>query len=158
LKKSFLLTCTIFILISCTEETQRSHLLEFKINNQIYSYEGYAFRYNCYLNNISKGYDWHVFNSGKNAIYIQTYDSTLKKYVYQYPSFRATFTVGQSAGESKTYRATTGELRLLGQEMGDLIGDFHFKMKNILDPLDSLMIGEGYFKIWLEYRDSVLIK
>lgn len=159
MKKYLLLIYSILFLFSCAkEETPKTRLLEFEINSQFYSYEGYAYQYSDYVNDKKKGIDWHVFNLGQNALYIQAYDSTFAKLAFPYPAFQAKYTVELPAGQSKSYQATAGELRLLGQEMGDISGDFHFKMKNILNPLDSLMIEDGYFRIWLEKHDRIFHK
>ncbi|MCU0474341.1 MAG: hypothetical protein MUC93_13435 [Bacteroidales bacterium] len=155
MKKSLFIICTAFFLFSCTEEVPKARLLEFKINGQLNSYEGYAYRYTDYNDDAKLGYDWHIYNLGQNALYIQAYDNTFTKTSFSYPEFQIKYTVELTEGQSKTYEAAGGQFRLLGQEMGDISGDFHFKMKNILNPLDSVMINEGYFRIWLEKRDRI---
>ena len=158
MKKSTLIICSAFFLFSCTEEVPKARLLEFKINGQLYSYEGYAIRYCDYNGDAKLGYDWHIYNLGQNALDIQAYDNTFTKTTFSYPGFQIKYTVELSAGQSKIYESAGGLLRLLGQESGDVSGDFHFKMKNILNPLDSVMIDDGYFRIWLEKRDRVFSK
>jgi hypothetical protein len=159
MKKALLaLLCSLTLIISCTEETPRAELLEYRIGGNLYSYKGYAFRYTDYTNNEKQGYDWHIYNLGQSSLYIQAYDSTYTKTIYPYPEFEAEFTVELSNGNSKVYKATAGEFRIIGQEMGDVLGDFHFKVKNILDPLDSLMITSGYYRIWLEKYDRIFTR
>jgi hypothetical protein len=158
-KVLFILICSLSLIISCTKETPRAELLEYNIDGQLYTYKGYAYRYTDYnTNNISQGYDWHIYNLGQGSLYIQAYDSTYTKTIYAYPAFEAKFTCELADGKSKIYQATTGEFRILGQEMGDVLGDFHLKVKNIQDPLDSLMITAGYYRIWLERSDRIFTK
>ncbi|MCX6332990.1 MAG: hypothetical protein NT092_01635 [Bacteroidia bacterium] len=159
MKKSlFALICTIALFVSCTEETPRAELLEYNIGGNKYSYKGYAYKYTDYTGNEKQGLDWHIYNLGQSALYIQAYDASFTKTIFPYPSFEAKFTVELADGKSKIYQATAGEFRITGQEMGDVVGDFHFKVKNIVNPLDSLMITAGYYRIWLERYDRVFSK
>lgn len=138
------------LIISCTEEAPRSKLLEYKIGTKTYSYEGTAFRYSDYKGNEKQGFDWHIYNHGQTSLYIQMYDSTFIENVFDFPAFDAVLTVEMPDGKSKTYKADDGRLRITGQEMWDVIGDFHIRVKNISDPLDSLMITEGFYRIFVE--------
>jgi hypothetical protein len=159
MKKALLtLFCSLSLIISCTEETPRAELLEYRIAGNLYSNKGYAFRYTDYIGNEKQGYDWHIYNLGQSSLSIQAYDSTYTKTMYPFPDFEAVFTVELANGISKVYKATAGEFRIIGQEMGDVIGDFHFRVKNILDPLDSLTIASGYYRIWLEKYDRVFTR
>jgi hypothetical protein len=47
---------------------------------------------------------------------------------------------------------------MIGVMEADITGDFHFKVKNNGDATDSLMLSEGYFRIYLEFADTVLAK
>ncbi|MCJ7446401.1 MAG: hypothetical protein MUO72_01780 [Bacteroidales bacterium] len=143
----------LFMFISCEKEPEKVGMLEFDIESNQFSFEGYAYRYNDFVNDKGIGYDWHVFNLGQNALYIQVYDSTFTKLVFPYPAFLAKYTYELPGGQSKTYQSTGGQFRLLGPKEGDATGDFHFKMKNILDPTDSILIENGYFRIWLQKYD-----
>jgi len=78
--------------------------------------------------------------------------------VFPYPAFQAKYTSELPLGQSKTYQATAGQFRLLGPKEGDATGDFYFKMKNTLDPTDSIMIQNGYFRIWLKKYDRKFYK
>jgi hypothetical protein len=158
MKKYLLLICPFLMLVSCVKEREKSQLIEYEIDGQTYAYTGYAIRYNDHVNDISKGIDWHVYNLGQTTLYIQAYDSSFSETLFAYPAFQAVLNVELKNGNSKTYIATAGEFRLLGQQVGDLTGDFHFKMKNILNPLDSVMIDNGYFRIWLEEYDRYFTK
>jgi hypothetical protein len=159
MKKVIFLICTaLYLLPSCVKEREKARLLEYEIKGQLYTYEGFAFRYNDYVNNVSQGYDWHIYNLGQSALYIQAYDKTFTKTLFNYPDYQAEFTVELPEGNSKIYRSSKGQFRMTGQEMGDVVGDFHFTMKNVLDPLDSIMIVNGYFRIYLERRDRVFSK
>ena len=156
MKKSLLaLISALALLISCTEETPRAELLEYNIGGNLYTYKGYAYRYTDYIVNDKQGFDWHIYNLGQNSLYIQAYDATYTKTIFTYPAFEARFIVEMADGKSKVYQTSSGEFRITGQEMGDVIGDFHFKVKNIANPLDSLMINSGYFRIWLERYDRI---
>jgi hypothetical protein len=156
MRKSIFLICSLVLLISCNEEFPKARLLEFKINGQIYSFEGYSYRNNDYKNNTLVGYDWHFYNFGNKAMNIHAYDSSLIKVAYTCPEFEAIYTIKSSATDSVTYKAVSGQFRNTGFEMGEIMGDFHFKMKNILNPLDSLMITEGYFRIYLDQFNRVI--
>jgi hypothetical protein len=158
MKKSILLICSLCLIMSCVKEREKARLLEYEIKGQLYSYEGFAFRYNDYVSNISKGYDWHIYNLGQNSLYIQAYDTTFNNTLFNYPSFQAEYKVELPAGKAKTYRVSSGQFRIVGSEMGDIIGDFRFIVKNELNPLDSLVINNGYFRIYLEKRDRVFSK
>jgi len=150
MKKSIFSICSLILLVSCYEEFPKARLIEFKIDGQIYSFEGYSYRNNDYKNSTLVGYDWHIYNFGSKTMNIQAYDSSLLKVTYKYPEFEARYTIKTSETDSVTYKAVSGEFRNTGFEMGEMIGDFHFKMKNILDPLDSLMITEGFYRIYLD--------
>lgn len=156
MKRSVLIIFSLCLLVSCTEETPKSCLLEFKINDNIYSYEGFAYRYNDIVKGISKACDWHIFNLDKNAIYIQAYDTTFQKYTFPFPAFQAKYTDESSLSQVKTYEATSGQFRILKQQMGDVAGDFYFTLKNIINPNDSVVIKEGYFTIWIEKHDRIV--
>lgn len=158
MKKLFLIICLLTSLVSCVEEVPRAHLLEYEIGWHLYANEGYAYRFTDYNNDVRLGFDWHIYNLGQGALDIQAYDESFTKTIFTYPEFQATFIVELAQGESKTYRATEGQFRILGQEMGDVTGDFNFKIKNILNPDDSLMVDNGYFRIWLESSDRFFTK
>jgi hypothetical protein len=159
MRKYLLLIILPLIFVSCTpEERQKARLLEYEIDGQVYSFEGYAFRYNDYINNIRKGYDFHIYNLGQNALSIQAYDSTFAKMVYNFPEFEAEYRVELPAGQSKTYKASRGQFRFLGTQLSDLTGDFHFTVKNVLNPDDSIKINNGFFRIYLDQRDRVFSK
>ncbi len=111
--------------------------LNTKSADKTYSYDGFAYRYTDYKGNEKQGFDWHIYNHGQTSIYIQAYDSTYIENVFDFPAFEATLTVELPDGKSKIYQATAGQFRITGQEMWDVLGDFHFKVKNIDDPLDS---------------------
>jgi len=158
MKISVLVISCCLLLVCCAEETPKTRLLEFKINGQLHSYEGYAYRYTDVENGVDKGFDWHIYNLGQKALYMQAYDTTFDRLVFPYPEFQAKYTVELSQGATKTYEATSGRFRLLGTEMGDIRGDFYFTLKNITNPDDSLVFTAGYFRIWLEKKDRTFPK
>lgn len=157
--KKYLLLCVPLFIVSCTvEEVQKARLLEYDIKGQTFSYEGYAFRYNDYVNNIKIGYDFHIYNLGQSALSIEAFDSTFAKMVYNFPEFEAEYRVEMPYGQSKTYKASRGQFRFLGTQLSDLTGDFHFTVKNVMNPNDSIIISNGYFRIYLDQRDRVFSK
>jgi hypothetical protein len=158
MKRNILIFFTVLLLVSCTKERAKSRLIEYEIGEQTYSFEGFAIRYTDYVNDESKGYDWHIYNEEQDRLYIQAYDSTFTRTTFAFPSFQAVLDVELPKGLSKTYKATTGEFRITGLDMGDVVGDFRLKMKNMLDPEDSLMITNGYFRIYLEHYSRVFTK
>jgi len=153
MKRLILSIFLILSFVSCEKDPERVGLLEFDIDGSQCSFEGYAYRYNDFVNDKSIGYDWHIYNLGQNALYIQVYDSTFTRLVFPYPAFQVKYTSELPEGQSKTYQSTDGQFRFLGSIEGDATGDFYFKMKNILDPLDSIIIENGYFRIWLQKYD-----
>lgn len=156
MKRTIFFSAIISILLpSCgNHEVERSHLLEFR-NNGIYSSSrGHAIKYSAYKNDVKKSNIWNIYETGSDAIVIWVPDTTFAKNTYTYPAF----SVEYITGDSRTYHATEGEFRLLGIEAGDLIGDFHCKLKNVTNVNDSLMITEGYFRIFLQYQDTLLTK
>jgi hypothetical protein len=158
MKKVIFLICALALLPSCVKEREKATLLEYEIGGKLYSYQGFAYRYTDYLNNVRQGYDWHIYNEGQSALYIQAYDASTTKTLFNYPGFEAELNIELQGGTSKTYRSSAGLFRIVGQEMGDVIGDFYFTMKNVLNPLDSVVIKNGYFRIFLERRDRVFSK
>jgi hypothetical protein len=158
MKSTIFLICALALLPSCVKERDKATLLEYEIGTQLNSYLGLAYRYTDYVNNERQGYDWHIFNQGQNALYIQAYDAGTTKTLFNYPDFEAELTIELQGGNSKIYKSSAGLFRIVGQEMGDVIGDFHFTMKNIINPLDSIVIKNGYFRIFLERRDRVFSK
>jgi hypothetical protein len=159
MKKSLLsLICTLTLFISCTKETPMSKLLEYNIGSKIYSYDGVAYRYTDYKGSEKQGFDWHIYNHGQTSIYIQAYDTTYIENVFDFPAFEAMLTVELPDGKSKIYQATAGQFRITGQEMWDVLGDFHFTMKNVANPLDSLMITQGFYRIFLEDHNRYFSK
>jgi len=142
------------LLASCdSHEVQKSHLLEYWLNGVYTSTPAEAIKYTEWKNGVKKANLWNIYETGSTGISITVPDSTFTKNTYDYPSFSAVLKTS-----SGTYRASSGQFRLLGIQISDLTGDFHFKMKNITNPDDSLMVTEGYFVIYLDYRDSTLLK
>jgi hypothetical protein len=155
MKRTFLLSGIIILLASCSShEVEKSHLLEYRKNGIFCSPSGYAVKYTAYQNSVEKSNIWNIYGYGADSISIWVPDSTLTKSTYAYPSF----SVMCKTSDSRIYRATSGEFRLLGIKVFDLVGDFHFKLKNIENPNDSLTITEGYFMTYLQYQDSLLAK
>lgn len=152
------LAIVISLMASCVEETPRAELLEYNIGGKLYSYSGIAERYRDIADNTRQGYDWHIYNNNMYSLSIQAYDTSFEKSIFPFPLFEARLGVELPGGQSKTYHAVAGEFRITGQDMGDVIGDFHFKMRNEADPLDSLMITEGFYRIWLERSDRYFSK
>jgi hypothetical protein len=156
MKRTIFISGIISILLSScgSHEVEKSHLLEYR-NNGVYSSAiGYAVKYTAYKNSVKKSYIWNIYGSDGDSISMWVPDTTLTKNIYVYPSFSVMY----RTSDSRIYHATSGEFRLLGIEVSDLVGDFHFKLKNVVNPNDSLTITEGYFTIYLQYQDSLLSK
>jgi len=118
------------------------------------SSKAYAVKFSAYKNDVKKSNIWNIYETGTDAVVIWAPDSTFAKNTFTYPAFLVEY----KTSDSRTYHATEGQFRLLGIEIGDLIGDFHFKLKNVANANDSLMITAGYFRIYLQYQDSLLTK
>lgn len=143
------------MLISCgRHEVEKSRLIEYRNNGVYSSSKGYAVKYTAYKNDVKKSYIWNIYETTSDAFSIWVSDTTLIKNTYEYPAFTAIY---KTSG-SKTYHATSGQFRLLGIKAGDLSGDFHCNMKNISDSNDSIAITAGFFTIYLEFQDSLLVK
>jgi len=156
MKRTILFSGIISILLSScgTHEVEKSHLLEYRNNGVYSSAKGYAIKYTAYKNSVKKSYIWNIYGSGGDSISMWVPDTTLIKNTYAYPAFSVMY----RTSDSRIYHATSGEFRLLGLQVSDLEGDFHFKLKNVANPNDSLTITEGYFTIYLQYQDSLLAK
>jgi len=148
----------LLILFSCSNDPEKNKLLEAKIDGQIYSFNGFAEKYTDYVNSQKTGYEYQVYNHDRHSFLIEAYDETFTKVLFPFPEFDATYVVELDGGQSKTYRAVSGRFRILGTEQGNLRGDFSFKAKNIINPLDSVIITEGYFDIFLETSDRTFPK
>lgn len=156
MKRSIFYTClAALLMVSCdSTEVTKSSLLEYRNNGAYASSKGFAVKYTAYKNTTVKANIWHIYETGSDAINIWVPDTTLTKNTFEIPSFKAVL----KTSAAKTYQASSGQFRLLGMEANDLSGDFHFRMKNISDPNDSITISEGYFRIYLDYKDSTLVK
>ena len=151
--KHLIYVALLLLVASCQVEAPRAALIEFTVGSDKKSYSGTMIRYRDFVNGEEAGFDWHVFNEGKYSMYIQVYDNTFEKRQFYYPEFTAVMSVELQDGASKTYHSTSGQFRLLGMEVGEQAGDFSFKMKNISNPDDSLIISDGFFRIQVDYAD-----
>jgi hypothetical protein len=159
MKKIFAFTSGCLILLSSCGYREVSHarLIEFRTDGVYNSYTGYAKRYSVYVNSIRKGNLWHIYDKqGDFSIWAR--DTTLLKTQYDYPAFNASMVVTPTGGPTKLYTATSGQFRMIGLMEADITGDFHFKVKNNGNANDSLMLTQGYFRIYLEFADTVLAK
>jgi hypothetical protein len=156
MKRTILFSGIISILLSScsSHEVEKSHLLEYWNNGVYSSAHGYAVKYTAYKNSIKKSYIWNISGSGGDSLSMWVSDTTLIKNTYSYPAFSIMY----RSRDSRIYHATSGEFRLLGIKVPDIVGDFNFKLKNVANPNDSLMITAGYFMIYLQYKDSLLAK
>jgi hypothetical protein len=156
MKRTIFISGIIIILLSScsSHEVEKSHLLEYKKDGVYSSASGYAVRYAAYKNSVKKSYIWNIYGRSGDSISMWVSDTTFIKNTYTYPAFSVMY----RTSDSRIYHATSGEFRLLGIKVPDIVGDFKFKLKNVANPDDSLMITEGYFMIYLLYRDSILVK
>jgi hypothetical protein len=158
MKKLLFVLFIVFFFFSCSDEPEKNHLLEAKIDGQVYSFNGSAIKYTDYINNRMEAHKYQLFNHDRHSFLLEAYDTTFSKLVFTFPDFSAQYIVEHDGGQSKTYQAVSGRFRILGTEHGNLRGDFDFKAKNILNSSDSVMITEGYFDIFLENRDRTFTK
>lgn len=155
MNKLTLLLILILLLPSCTDEPEKNRLLEATVNGQINTFSGIARKYTDYTAGTKTGVEYNIFSSDANSLSIEAYDDTFSEISFPFPEFSATWRQELGGGQSKTYNAVSGHFRILGNEHGNLRGEFSFKVKNIDDPLDSLMITDGYFDIYLEESDRM---
>jgi len=148
----YLLSLLLFI-FSCDNEPSKNQLLEAKIDGQYFSFTGSADKYTDYVNNQKTGYEYQIYNHDRHSFLIEAYDDTFTKIIFNFPEFTAQYIVELTGGQSKTYEAVSGRFRILGNENGNLRGDFYFKAKNILNSSDSVMITDGYYDIFLNESD-----
>jgi len=153
MNKRTLLLVLILLVASCTEEPVKNRLLEATIGGQLFTFTGIARKYNDYTAGQKTGIEYQVFNNEFNSLSIEAYDQTFTKTTFTFPELTATWKRELGGGRSVTYNAVSGQFRILGTEHGNLRGNFSFKVKNTIDPLDSLMITDGYFDIFLEESD-----
>jgi hypothetical protein len=155
MKKFIYLVIPLVLTISCDNEPSKNQLLEATIDSQVHTFIGTAVKYTDYINNVKTAYDYQVFNHDKHTFLIEAYDETFIKTTFPFPDFSAEYIVQMEGGESKTYQAVSGQFKILGQERGNLRGSFSFKARNILNAMDSVMVTDGYFDIWLENSDRI---
>ncbi|HBC79638.1 MAG TPA: hypothetical protein DCZ51_13465 [Bacteroidales bacterium] len=148
----YLLSLLLFI-FSCDNEPSKNQLLEAKIDGQYFSFTGSADKYTDYVNSQKTGYEYQIYNHDRHSFLIEAYDDTFTKIIFNFPEFTAQYIVELTGGQSKTYEAVSGRFRILGNENGNLRGDFYFKAKNILNSSDSVMITDGYYDIFLNESD-----
>jgi hypothetical protein len=153
MKKLIFLLLVLFFILSCNNEPVKNQLLEAKIDGQIYSFNGTAEKYTEYVNDQKTAYNYQIYNHDRHSFLIEAYDNTFTKVVFPFPEFSAIYIVQLDGGQSKTYQAVSGQFRILGQDNGNLRGDFNFKAKNVQNASDSVMITDGYFDIYLEAYD-----
>ena len=155
MKKLLFLSFMFFFFNSCDKESTKNQLLDSKIDGQYFSFNGVAEKHTDYINGQKTGYEYQVYNHDRHSFLIEAYDNTFKKVIFPFPEFSAQYIVELDGGLSKTYQAVSGRFRILGEDNGNLRGDFYFKAKNIVNPSDSVMISDGYFDIFLENHDRV---
>ncbi len=158
MKRLIYLASLFLCIYSCDKEPVKNQLLDVKIDGQYYSFNGTAEKYTDYVDNQKSGYFYQIYNNDRHSFRIEAYDETFNKVVFTFPEFSAYYIVQLEGGESKTYQAVSGQFRILGEDHGNMRGDFNFKAKNILDALDSVMITEGYFDIYLDAYDRTFPK
>ncbi|MGA1978632.1 MAG: hypothetical protein ABSG89_12365 [Bacteroidales bacterium] len=157
-KPAFLFVLLILMAASCSPDYVKSRLIQYDINNLYYSPDGYACRFSVYKADSLRGYGWKIYDLLSDSLNIRAYDTTFVKNIYEYPSVTAVFNVKPDSGTIRRYVSSAGQMRLLGYQDLDILGDFYFTMKNKDNPLDSFMLQSGYFRIFLDYRDSIIAK
>jgi hypothetical protein len=158
MQKLFFLSFTLIFILSCSRDPAKNQLLDLKIDGQYYSFNGTAEKYTDYVNNQKSAFDYQIYNHDRHSFLITAYDESFTKVIFPFPEFSARYVVQLEGGQTKTYQAVSGRFRILGQDQGNLQGDFDFKAKNILDATDSVMMTEGYFDISLDMYDRTFPK
>ena len=158
MKKLVILSFILIFFLSCSKEPVKNQLLDVKIDGQYFSFNGTAEKYTDYVNDQKSAYDYQIYNHDRHSFLIQAYDNTFTKVIFPFPEFSAQYILQLEGGQSKTYQAVSGQLRILSEDHGNLRGDFNFKAKNVLDAQDSVMITEGYFDIYLDAYDRTFPK
>ena len=154
MKRLTCILCATIMIIACEKEpVTLNSLLEAEINGQIHTFKGTAKKITEYVNGIKTGYDYNIYNVDKQSIFIEAYDDTFTKMTFSFPDTKARYILELPQGASKTYEAVEGSFRILGEDQGIIRGDFSFKMKNVADPQDSVMITDGYLHIALIRED-----
>jgi hypothetical protein len=158
MKRFIYLASLLIFIYSCDNEPTKNQLLEAKIDGQYFSFNGSAEKYTDYVNSQKTAYEYQVYNHDKQSFLIEAYDNTFTKVIFTFPEFTARYIVELNGGQSKTYEAVSGRFRILGTDQGNLRGDFYFKAKNVSNPLDSVIITDGYYDILLENIDRTFPK
>jgi len=154
MKRLTCLLCSAILIIGCEKEpVTKNSLLEAEIDGHIHTLRGTAKKITDYVNGIKTGYDYNIYNVDKQSLFIEAYDDTFTKMTFVFPDTKARYILQLPQGASKTYEAVEGSFRILGEEQGIIRGDFSFKVKNVNDPQDSVMITDGYFHIALIRED-----
>ena len=156
MKQLICLTFALVLIISCEKEpATKNSILEADFDGQIHTFKGTAKKITEYVGGIKTGYDYNIYNVDKQSLFIEAYDDTFKKITFSFPETTARYIMELPQGASKTYEAVSGSFRVLEENNGILRGDFSFKVKNVSDPLDSIMITDGYFHIAIIREDRV---
>lgn len=155
MNKLSLILVLIFLLPSCTDEPEKNRLLEATVGGQLHTFNGIAKKYNDYTAGTKTGVEYNIFSSDARSLTIEAYDESLTKVSFTFPEFSATWKQELGGGQSRTYNAVSGQFRILGNDHGNLRGEFSFRVKNINDPADELIISDGYFDIFLEESDRM---
>jgi hypothetical protein len=158
MKRLIYLACLFLSIYSCSKDPEKNQLLDLKVDGQYYSFNGTAEKYTDYINDQKTAFDYQIYNHDKHSFLITAYDDSFTKITFPFPEFNAQYIVQLEAGQSKTYKAVSGQLRIFDENLGNLRGDFNFKAKNVLDTSDSVMITEGYFDIYLDAYDRTFPK
>ena len=158
MKRLLFLFIPIFFIFSCSKDPEKHQLLDLKIDGLYFSFNGTAEKFTDYVNGQKTGYEYQIYNHDRHSFRIEAWDETFTRVLFTFPEFEAQYVVELDGGQSKTYEAVSGSFRILGTANGNLRGDFNFKAKNIINPLDSVMITEGYFDIFLETSDRTFPK
>lgn len=158
MKEFVFLSFILLFLLSCSKDPEKNQLLDLKIDGLYYSFNGTSEKYTVFVNNQKSAFEYQIYNHDRHSFLITAYDETFTKVYFPFPEFSASYIVQLDGGQSKTYQAVSGQFRILGQEQGNLRGEFNFKAKNVLDATDSVMITEGYFDIFLDVYDRTFPK
>ncbi|MDA3817433.1 MAG: hypothetical protein PF486_08650 [Prolixibacteraceae bacterium] len=153
--KNLILFLFVFVLLSCEKDENKIAILNAKVNNEYTEFIGKAYRYTDLRDDVSFGYNYHIFNLETPIIYIEIYDSTFVRNEFDFVDLKATYACFDSLGNSNSYDAIDGEFSFDKEEKKVIYGSFSFTLINIRDDSDTLIIKDGSFELSLIEQDRV---
>jgi len=149
------ITLIFVLLVSCEKDEDKTQILMANVDGKEMHFIGNAYCYNDIRNDEAFGYNYHFFNLETPNIYIEAYDSSFVRTRFDFQNLKAKYAYKDSLGNLKSYDAINGELSILKEENGIILGNFRFIFTNILNSSDTIKLTDGYFEITLEKHDRI---